>query len=82
MSKNIADMVNDMLRQHAREQAWIGVVDSVSGNKIKVRRNGQAGADAQFYAAAAGLAAAVAPGDTVLVQAAGGGYVVTAKTVV
>ncbi len=61
---------------------FLADVDSTSGNKIKIIRRAQPSPDGTFYPATAGLAAAVSPGDTVLVINLGGGsYVVIAKIV-
>jgi hypothetical protein len=57
-----------LIKLRHRVTHFRAVVDSVSGNTIKIIRNGASAADDQFYAAAAGLAAAVSPGDEVLVE--------------
>ncbi len=79
---NIVEAVTNLFSRLWRERVWIGIVDSTSGNLIKVRRNGQAAADSQFYAAASGLAATVVANDEVLVMAVGSSYMVVAKKVI
>jgi hypothetical protein len=74
---------NRLVLQRLSEHLFLGTVATagVSGNRIKVTRPGQAAADATFYAAASGLAATVATGDTVLVAKAGASWVVICKVV-
>lgn len=67
-----------LIQRHHRDTHFVATVASVSGNRIFVIRDGQTATDGLAYAAAAGLAAAVSPGDRVLVidATAKGGYIV------
>lgn len=72
-------------RNDAREllggRTFLATVDATSGGLVRIRRQGPGPADGQYYPAAAGLAAAVSPGDTVLCLVAGGQVIVLAEIV-
>lgn len=78
---NILEQVSQLDVEQWRENVLLATVDSTSGNTIKIIRPGEAVADNQFYAAAAGLAAAVSATDIVLVLRVGGSFVVVAEIV-
>ena len=81
MALNVLAEARRLINRLHRERSFRATVDSVAGNTIKVIRTGQAAPDDQFYAAAAGLAAAVSPGDEVYVVdiTGGGAYFVVAE---
>lgn len=81
--QNILHEALRLIQRTNREACFIATVVSTGGNGIKVRRDSSPTDDGVFYAAAAGLAAAVSAGDRVLViDASGsGGYVVVCEVV-
>ncbi len=81
MVKNILQQARDLDTSQWRENVFLATVDSTSGNTIKIIRPGESVADNQFYAAVAGLAAAVSATDIVLVLRVGGSFVVVAEVV-
>lgn len=83
MAVNVLAEAQRLWRAFHRETSFLATVDSVSGGSIKVKRDGQPAAEPIFYAAANGLAAAVAAGQRVLVldPTGEGGYVVVCRVV-
>ncbi len=82
MTGNTRKDVQDDIRKFLGERIFNATVDSVSGGLIKIIRLDQTDTDGQFYPAATGLAAAVAPGDLVLCVVAGGVVQVVAEIVI
>ncbi len=78
---NILEQVRQLDIEQWQENVFLATVDSTSGVTIKIIRPGETVADNQFYAAAAGLAAAVSATDIVLVLRVGGSFVVVAEIV-
>jgi len=73
---NVRKVSQDDAKRIYSSRKFFAHVDSVSGGTIKIIRLGQAAADAQFYPAAVGLAAAVSPGDLVVCSQIGAVIVV------
>lgn len=80
-TRNPAETIRDTISRDQRDQVFRATVDSVDGVQIAIIRIGQTVPDAQSYPAADGLAAAVAPGDEVLVVRVGRGNVVVCQIV-
>ncbi|TAJ18465.1 MAG: hypothetical protein EPO65_08955 [Dehalococcoidia bacterium] len=68
-------------RRMLGERVFLATVTASSGGLIAIQRQGQAEPDAQFYPAAAGLAAAVSAGDLVMCLVVGGRVVVAFEVV-
>lgn len=80
MANLMAD-VKALIQRIHRDCHFIATVEDTSGNTIQIRRSGASTPDGSYYQAADGVAAAVSPGDKVLVVdvTAAGGYLVVCK---
>lgn len=68
-------------RRLLAERMFLATVTGISGGLVAIRRQGQAAPDAQYYPAAAGLAATVSAGDLMLCVSVGGTVIVVVKVV-
>lgn len=64
------------MRRLLGERMFVATVTGTSGGLVAIQRQGQPAPDAQYYPAAAGLAAIVSAGDLVACVAIGGLVVV------
>lgn len=69
------------MRRLLAERMFLATVTGTSGGLVEIRRQGQSVPDAQYYPAAAGLAATVSAGDLVVCLAIGGLVVVAFEVV-
>jgi len=81
VTENVRLNAREDARRALGERMFLARVAATSGGLIKVQRQGQPAPDAQFYPAAAGLAASVSVDDIVMCLAVSGRVIVAFKVV-